>query len=68
MTEPALEADGRCSACRGRLCEYHQLEGVRRDRAQSAMLREVAATIRFRNLPDDGCDLNHNEDNPRTHR
>ena len=62
MNAPALEPDGRCSACRGRLCAYHQAEGVKRDKAKSAMLREVAQNLRYRNIPHDGCDLNHNED------
>lgn len=43
LIEPPKRPDGTCSACVGGWqCGYHQREGVARDKAQAAVIAEVA--------------------------
>lgn len=47
LIPPTLNPDGSCPFCLGGwLCNYHQQEGLRKDREKAATLRHVAAHIR----------------------
>ena len=44
MNKPEIREDGSCSECgSGHQCEWHQIDGVRKDRERSKILREVCA-------------------------
>lgn len=48
MKAPKLDANGACPLCStsgGWLCQYHQVEGVRKFADQQAMLKGVAQSI-----------------------
>ncbi len=48
---PTYYDDGACKLCLGKgLCDYHKIEGVKRDKIKSSILRSSAVAARIANI------------------